>query len=375
MSTRTSTAVTDVRLRRFVATPRSTWMFLEVETAEGITGTGECSDSGLPGRVPRAVTQVAERVRGSDALTDREDVCEGLRRDCDALADPRERFMLRTVIGGLDMALSDIAARAAGVPLWRWLGGDARERVPVYANINRSGGRRRPQDFAAKAAAAVADGHDKVKVAPFDGPPLPGATIVETGIAIVAAIREAIGGTRALMIDAHHKLDREQLAAALPRLDELGIAWIEDAVDVTDPKAVRWLAGHTGVPIAGGETLHTTRQLDAALATGELRVLLLDPKYTAGPTRLKRLAERVSGVDVTYHNPCGPISTAVCSQLATIHPEVTLVELMYGEDVDRPAVVDPPERVEGASLPISSAPGIGVRLAPGLACLPEEGEP
>lgn len=373
MSTRTSAPITGVRLRRFVATARSTWMFLEVETADGLTGTGECSDSGLPERVPHAVARLAERVRGSDALADREALCEELRHDCAALADPRERFMLRTVIGGLDMALCDIAARAAGVPLWRWLGGEPRERVPVYANINRSGGRRRPQDFAAKAAAAVADGHDKVKVAPFDGPPLPGSTIAETGIAIVAAIREAIGDDRALMVDAHHRLDRDELAAALPRLDELGIAWLEDAVDVTDPEAVRWLAAHTSAPIAGGETLHTARQLAAALSTGELRVLLLDPKYTAGPTRLKRLAERVSGVDITFHNPCGPISTAVCGHLATTHPEVTLVEWMYGEDVDRPAVVDPPERVEGASLALSAAPGIGVRLTPGLNCLPERG--
>ncbi|MGP3968776.1 mandelate racemase/muconate lactonizing enzyme family protein [Streptomyces sp. 6N223] len=366
--------ITDVRLRRFVATPRSTWMFLETETENGTTGIGECSDSGQPGRVPYAVKRLAERVRGSDALADREELCARLRRECAELADPKERFMQRTVIGGLDMALADIAARAEGVPLWRWLGAEPRERVPVYANINRSGGRRRPEAFAAKAAAAVADGHERVKVAPFDGPPLPGRTIVETGIAIAAAIREAIGGGPALMIDVHHKLDRDELAAALPRLDELGIAWLEDAVDVTDPEAVRWLAARTKAPLAGGETLHTPEQIDAALSTGLLRVLLLDPKYTAGPTRLARLAERVRGVDVTYHNPCGPISTAVCAHLAGLHPEFTLLEWMYGEDVDRPPVVDPPEHVSAAHLTVPTGPGLGVRLAPGLRCLPEDGE-
>jgi galactonate dehydratase len=364
--------ITDVRLRRFVATPRSTWMFLETETENGTLGVGECSDSGMPHRVPYAVARLAERVRGIDALADREELCARLRRECAALERPVERFMQRTVIGGLDMALADIAARSEGVPLWRWLGGEPREHVPVYANINRSGGRRRPQDFAAKAAAAVADGHERVKVAPFDGPPLPGRTIVETGVAIAAAIREAIGAERALMIDVHHKLDREQLGVALPRLDELGIAWLEDAVDVTDPEAVRWLAAHTKAPIAGGETLHTPEQIDAALSTGLLRVLLLDPKYMAGPTRLRRLAERVSGVDVTYHNPCGPISTAVCAHLAGIHPEFTLLEWMYGEDVDRPAVTDPAERVHDAMLPVPTGPGLGVRLAPGLRYLPEE---
>ncbi|MFI7642657.1 mandelate racemase/muconate lactonizing enzyme family protein [Nonomuraea sp. NPDC049400] len=366
-----SMRITDLRLRRFRATQRSTWMFLEVETEDGLVGTGECSDSGWPERVPETVAELAPRVRGTDVQAGGQDLCERLRRECAAHGDPRTRFLRRTVIGGLDMALADLAAQAEGVPLWQWMGGERRESVPVYANINRSGGRRRPQDFAAKAAAAVADGHGKIKVAPFDGPPLPGMSIVDTGLAIAQAVREAIGQDAELMIDVHHKLSREELAVAVPRLDALGVAWLEDAVDVTDPEAVRWLAALARAPIAGGETLHTAEQLAAALSTGHLRVLLLDPKYTAGLTPLLRLAEKVTGVDVTYHNPCGPISTAVCAHLSTVHPDVTLVEFMYGEDVDRAAVVTPQETVTGAGLPLPTGPGLGIALTPGLAFLPE----
>ncbi|MEO3806014.1 mandelate racemase/muconate lactonizing enzyme family protein [Nonomuraea sp. B1E8] len=366
-----SLRINDLRLRRFRATQRSTWMFLEVETEGGLVGTGECSDSGWPEQVPETVAQLASRVLGTDAVAGGQDLCDRLRRECTLYGDRRTRFLRRTVIGGLDMALADIAAQAQGVPLWQWLGGEQRESVPVYANINRSGGRRRPRDFAIKAAAAVADGHGKIKVAPFDGPPLPGWSIVDTGLAIAQAVREAVGEAAELMIDVHHKLSKEELAAAVPRLDDLGVAWLEDAVDVTDPDAVRWLAARAKAPIAGGETIHTAEQLAAALSTGHLRVLLLDPKYTSGLTPLMRLAEQVTGVDVTYHNPCGPISTAVCAHLSTIHPDFTLVELMYGEDVDRTAVVTPPETVMGASLPLAMAPGLGVGLTPGLAFLPE----
>ncbi|WP_327590701.1 mandelate racemase/muconate lactonizing enzyme family protein [Nonomuraea sp. NBC_00507] len=366
-----SMRITDLRLRRFRATQRSTWMFLEVETEDGLVGTGECSDSGWPEQVPETVGLLAPRVRGTDALAGGQDLCDRLRRECAAHGDPRTRFLRRTVIGGLDMALADLAAQAQGVPLWQWMGGERREDVPVYANINRSGGRRRPQDFAVKAAAAVADGHGKIKVAPFDGPPLPGESIVDTGLAIARAVREAIGEDAELMIDVHHKLSEDELAVAVPRLDDLGVAWLEDAVDVTDPEAMRWLAARAKAPIAGGETLHTAEQLAAALSTGHLKVLLLDPKYTAGVTPLLRLAERVTGVDVTYHNPCGPISTAVCAHLSTVHPGFTLVEYMYGEDVDRAAVVSPRESVTAASLPLSMAPGLGVALAPGLTFLPD----
>lgn len=362
-----STRIIDIRLRRFVATPRSTWMFVEVATDDGMVGTGECSDSQWPAEVPGAVDELASSLVGADAIAERENLLARLRHACDEIADPRRRFMTRTVLGGLEMALADLAAQADGVPLWRWLGGAARERVPVYANINRSGGQRRPSDFADKAAAAVADGHGKVKVAPFDGPPINGASIVETGVSIARAIRDAIGKNVDLMIDVHHHLSHDQLEEAIPQLDELEIAWLEDAVDITDPDAMRWLAGRTKAPIAGGEAFHTSAELDAALSTGHLKVLLLDPKYTAGPIQLQRLAERVRGVDVTYHNPCGPISTAVCTHLSAIHPDFTLVEYMYGEEVDRPSVTAPAEAApQSGQVGLSGTPGIGMRLNPDL---------
>jgi galactonate dehydratase len=355
--------VTEVRLRRFRATQRSTWMFLEVFTEDGLVGTGECSDSTWPERVPDTVERLIPRLVGIDAVADRERVGAELRRECAAIGDDRLRFMRRTVLGGLDMALCDLAAQVDGIPLWKWFGGSRRDRVPVYANINRSGGQRRPADFATKAAQAVADGFGKVKVAPFDGPPVAGMSLVDTGVAIVAAMRDAVGGGVELMVDVHHRLDRDELAAAVPRLDELGIAWLEDAVDVTDPQAMSWLAARTRAPLAGGEALSTHEEVAAALSTGHLRVLLLDPKYTAGPTQLRRLAERVSEVDLTLHNPCGPISTAVCAHLSTIHPDCTLVELIYGEDVDRHLVTDPSETVTDASLPLPETPGLGMRLS------------
>lgn len=366
--------ITELRLRRFVATQRSTWMFVEVEASDGmvgLVGTGECSDNQWAEEVPAAVAELVPSVVGIDAIADREDLLTRLRQACTELSNPRRQFMMRTVLGGLEMALADIAAQVDGVPLWQWLGGTAPECVPVYANINRAGGQRRPSDFAAKAAAAVAEGHTKVKVAPFDGPPINGESIVDTGVSIARAIRDAIGPNVELMIDVHHHLSYDQLDGAIPPLDELGIAWLEDAVDLTDPEAMHWLAGRTKAPIAGGEAFSTQDELDAALSTGHLRVLLLDPKYTAGPIQLQRLAESVSGVDVTYHNPCGPISTAVCTHLSAIHPDFTLVEYMYGEDVDRPSVTLPAEVApENGQVRLPDQPGLGMRLNPDLAYLP-----
>ncbi|MEU6715440.1 enolase C-terminal domain-like protein [Nonomuraea sp. NPDC046802] len=74
---------------------------------------------------------------------------------------------------------------------------------------------------------------------------------------------------------------------------------------------------------------------------------------------------------VTYHNPCCPISTAMCAHLTTVHPDVTLVEFIYGENVNRAAVISPPQTVTAGRLPLPTSPGLGVALAPGLAFVRE----
>lgn len=351
-----------VRLYRIDATHRTTWLVVEVLTEEGYVGVGECSDSTSVDDVPAEVGLAFDLLAGVELTADLEALEQLLWRWAAKAAEPSVRFMRGTVVGGMVAAVCDIVAQVNGMPLWKWLGGEARATVPLYANINRSARRRDPHEFAQLAAGAAADGFSRVKLAPFDGPPLPGRSLVQTGIKHVAAVRDAVGDDAQVLVDVHHRLSRHELGEILRPLEDLGVGWLEDAVDVHMAEDLAWLAGATSIPLAGGERIVDPEVVSTVLAGGHLSVLLLDPKYVGGPLRLKRLLERVEHAALTYHNPTGPVGTAAASHLSTLHPDFALLEYAYGEEVDRAGMTEPAENVEGGEISLRNEPGLGVRL-------------
>src|SRR5690606_23906413 len=131
-------------------------------------------------------------------------------------------------------------------------------------------------EFATVAAAAVAAGFSRLKLAPFDGPALPGSTLLETGVAHLRAVRATIGPEPTVYVDVHHRLSRPDLRSAIEVMEDLGVAWIEDAVDVLDPAALAWLRETTDIPLAGGEKLTRADDVSAVVDGGMLTYLLLD---------------------------------------------------------------------------------------------------
>jgi galactonate dehydratase len=122
------------------------------------------------------------------------------------------------------------------VPTYALLGGKVRDTLPVYANINRATDPRTPAGFAAAARRAVADGFKAIKAAPWDGFPPPGsleneiARAVDTGIASVAAMREAVGSQIAIMVDCHSFFDIERAVRVAERLEPYSLTWYEEPV-------------------------------------------------------------------------------------------------------------------------------------------------
>jgi galactonate dehydratase len=106
-------------------------------------------------------------------------------------------------------------AQQRGVSVAAALGPVLRDRIPVYANINRGIASRTPEGFAAQARRAIADGFRAIKIAPFDEVELYGDTAanlesskLEPGLARIAAVRHAIGTDVELMVDCHWRLNR-----------------------------------------------------------------------------------------------------------------------------------------------------------------------
>ncbi len=143
-------------------------------------------------------------------------------------------------LAGLDVALWDLAARKAGVPLWRALGRDSiPEPLPAYAsNLNPGGALEMVARCRARGYRAF-----KVKVA-FD---------LAADLENIRAIAEGLGAGEQLMLDANQGWDMEDARGAVAAFSEFPLGWIEEPICVDDP-IEHWaeLAGLSTVPLAGG---------------------------------------------------------------------------------------------------------------------------
>ncbi|MFC4908200.1 mandelate racemase/muconate lactonizing enzyme family protein [Actinomadura gamaensis] len=322
-----------ISLYRVAVSARTDWLVVRIADRDGASGWGECSDAGTP---------------------------EAVAAHLDRPGDPADPFLVTTVRGALDQAHCDLEARRRGEPLWKWLGGSDPGPVRLYANINRMPGGRAPEDVAECALAAVRAGFRRIKFAPFDVPgdrPLP-----LLGLERARAVRAAVGPDVELMIDCHERLAPDELEPVLDALADLGLGWLEDATGIDDTAGLRRLRERTDLRLAGGEFAVDTAQV--ARARGLLDVVMPDVKHAGGVSAALDLAATAAecGAEVSFHNPSGPVATAVSAHLTGVAPGV--LEFMFGEAEWRPAVVGGAERVAGGLLTLSPGPGIGLDLSP-----------
>lgn len=351
-----------VRLRPFRATPRTTWM--NVEVGAGVaTGLGEMSDIEPSAAAPALTEVLRTGIEGRGVAEARRWAASWGRQWASQPFSAAERLRRHTALGGIATALADLAARQAGTSLAGFLGGQVPGPIPVYANINRAMRARTPEAAAELAAAARQAGFGGVKCAPFDG--ISGQDRVRAGLRIAAAVREAIGPGAALFVDVHHRLTTAEVLAAAPELAALDIAWLEDAVPVTDVAALRRVRDAVGCPLAGGEFVADSRLLLPALRAGVLDVVMPDVKHAGGPEAALELARIAIGHGATasFHNPGGPVATAASGHATALLPPRWPLEIAFGELGTRPESVTPPERINAGLLCLAPGPGLGITLA------------
>ena len=171
-------------------------------------------------------------------------------------------------VGLLDAALWDLAAKAAGVPLWRLLAdrfnaGNHATEVPVYA----SGGHYRDGGVAALVDELTGwrdRGHSRFKIK-IGGAP------VDEDRARLDAVLEAVGAGAALAIDGNGSFDHATALAYMELAENLGLAWVEEPASPLDFKAHGALAAASDAPIATGENIFSAADARNLLRHAGLR--------------------------------------------------------------------------------------------------------
>lgn len=347
------------------ATARTTWLFVRLTDERGRQGLGEASDAFGFGATTKAdALRMEQELRAwGDLLNDsRRFAARGRKR---ALAGGQ---VVATAYSAIEQALWDLAGQAAGKPIADLLGKRVHSRLPVYANINRATSPRTPAGFAASARRAFAEGFRAFKLAPFDGFPPPGSPAaeieraVESGIACVFAVREAVGRDARVMVDCHSFFDVERSRVVAQRLEPAGLAWYEEPVAPTLVAETKQIRGMIRQPMAGGETLFGVEGF--APLCDAVHVIMPDVKHCGGLGEFGRIARTAAkrGVEVSPHNPAGPISTIATLHAACVAPNVKLVETQWGEVPWRAELITPAEPIANGEIVLGNGAGLGVRL-------------
>lgn len=347
-------------------THKTCWTFVRLHTEDGRIGEGEAT---LTGRED-ALVAAAENVIPL-ALS------EATPRHPSRFAECRAPDNIEDagIVSAVDQALWSLHAQGNGQSLARTLG-VRRDRIPVYANINRRTDNRSPDGFAASAKAAIAGGHTAFKVAPFDEVSLvvcaqgDGVQAMQTGLARVAAVREAIGPQARLMVDCHWRFDEATARALNEAAARLGVHWIETPLPESEaniPALVRLRrqCNAHGIRQAGLETSVGWETMRPFCEAGAYDVVMPDMKYIGGIREVERTATECEtlGVQVSPHNPSGPICHAASLQVSALLGAFDMLELQFDESPLFDSLVDAPfAQISDGQAQLPPGLGLGVVL-------------
>lgn len=340
---------------------RGDWVLLRTRTTSGLTGIGDCSQSGNDARAITLAGDYLQALKGR-SIFDVEWLRQWSREEI-----ARTGRTAAVALSAIEQSLWDLQGQALGIPTYQLFGGRLRSSIRQYANINRMTTDRTPAGFARSVEQAVAAGFDAIKMAPFDGTPAAGAArtaFIERGVECARAARGVLGSARDLLVDVHSVMSLDEGLALLTALEPLRLYWLEE---VSPPEPLSVLAAiNKAAPMttAGGEALYGLPAFYQYAAAGAADVLMPDVKWCGGMLELRKVAAMAEamGLRVSPHGPASPVGNIAISHLCAALPNIEINEFAFAEAPWRAELIDPPEAFDRGHLAVSDRPGFGIRL-------------
>ena len=313
---------------------------VRVETDEGLVGWGEAFSYSCRSAVAAAVRDmIAPLAIGQEIHIER------LHSEIQKRLHIFGRFGITAfALSGLDIALWDLAGKAAGKPLHEILGGAKRERVDCYASLLRYA---QPKLAAQYCARAVEEGFGAIKLHEVSEP-------------AIAAAREAVPRDTALLLDVNCEWSVEDAIAIGKRLAPTGLAWFEEPVfPPEDAKGLRAVGEACGIPIAAGENCCFASQFAALLDARAVQYAQPSVTKVGGITEFLKVANLVRERDAKLapHSPYfGPGALATLHLIAAAQEEARFEYFYCWPDAWLYGEALAPKRGE---LAVPKGPGLG----------------
>ena len=329
-------------------------VFVRLTDADGVSGWGEIWSNfptiGAEHRAKLFHTFIAPRLIGrsiSDpatfwAETDRALHLWGLQAG--------EPGAFAAALSGADLALHDLAARRAGVPLWRWLGGEDAGPVPVYAS-----GLNPDAQALAQVEAARSEQHRSFKIKIGFGEARD-----------LATLRPVFAGLKTgerIMVDINQGWELRTATRMVRVLDEFPLTWIEEPL-AADRPSWEWsqVAGASSAPIAAGENIRGALEFHRALREHHLGFVQPDCCKWGGLSATLPVARAIVASGRAY---CPHFLAGGIGQLASLHLLAAvrgngLLEIDANPNPLRSRLIDPVLLIKDGMVTPPTTPGLGI---------------
>jgi len=347
-------------VQTFTVPPR--WLFLKIDTDEGISGWGEPVLEGRTHGVAAMVEELSDYLIGKDPRNI-EDLWSVMYRG----GFYRGGGIHMSALAGIDQALWDIKGKALSLPIGDLLGGPVRNRIRVYTWI----GGDRPSDLSAAAKKAADAGFTAVKMnATQELHYIDTHDKIDLVLANVTAVRDVLGSDRGIALDFHGRVHRPMAKVLIKELEPYKLMFIEEPVLSEHYEALRELSSLSGTPIALGERLYSRWDFKRVLNEGLVDIIQPDASHAGGITEIRKIASMAEAYDVALalHCPLGPIALAACLQLDAVCHNAFIQEqslgIHYNKDNDLLDYVTDRKvfAYEEGWITIPRGPGLGIEI-------------
>ncbi len=335
------------------------WVYVKVETDQGISGIGEAYSVGPDEATVKVIEDYKLWLVGQDP------------RNIQYLWDlmyNTTRFpggsITSSAISGIEHALWDISGKAAGLPVWALLGGRVRNKIRTYQSIGGS----TAQEAAENAVQLVEKyGYTAVKMSPHNpgDNAMPYNQVTRIAGQRVRAVREAVGPDVDIGVDIHARYFEVQRAIRVAKeIEPYYPFWLEEPIRPENFDVMKKLADHVNIPLASGECNYTKYEFRDIINIQAVDIIQPDICVCGGIMEMKKIAAMAEAqyMVVAPHNPMSPLAAAVNVHFAASTPNFLILEYRAPDTGAYKDVLKEPLMVKDGYLEIPNKPGWGVEL-------------
>jgi galactonate dehydratase len=339
------------------------WLFVKLDTDDGIVGWGEAyTQADRDGAMLAHLNEMGRHLVGRSPFAIKH-FSSVMFLDY-ALRRPAMDFW--SALSAIEQAMWDVVGKACGQPVYNLLGGPCRDRIRVYAN-GWSDHANSPGEFAEHAAAVVARGFTALKFDPFSNPWRTHIGRAEEDLAVerVRAVREAVGASVEILVEVHRRLAPNEAIRMANRLEEFEPFWYEEPIDAEDMEGLAEVRRRISLPVVTGEALYSKSQFAQVFAARAADILNPDVCNCGGILALKEIAAMAEPHHVTVapHNyNSTTLGLASTLQVSACIPNFLITEYFVNHEAVGREIARTPFEVKDSYISLPTRPGLGIEL-------------